>query len=160
MCKCDSCKLSRKIKRLWLAEKLSNEAMNIINDLRLRLSEAETDVAYENSIVDGNWPQADEVLRFRGLKRISPRGLNTANRVKYRIKEFLARHGTSKPAPLLAALKADKLPEIESRVGLLQLANEGVVRILPNRNVELVRLRKRRKKRGGLAGGVEGYAPK
>ena len=60
-CDCDLCQLSKRIDRA-IKKKDFDEMVALITELANWLASAEFDRDYYKSIVDGSWPQAEEIL--------------------------------------------------------------------------------------------------
>lgn len=60
-CQCDLCKMSKRIDRTIEKRDLDEMAI-LIKDLANWMASAEFDRDYYKSIVDGSWPQAEEIL--------------------------------------------------------------------------------------------------
>lgn len=77
MCNCSSCKMSREIKRTVQngSHRQKNRLIRELADLYWNTS---ADLNYENSIADGSWPQAVEILERR-LENAKTRKAATSN---------------------------------------------------------------------------------
>ena len=64
MCNCDSCKMSRRIRRTMLNG--SHQQKNkLINELANLYWHTDADLEYENAVASGDWPQSVEILESR-----------------------------------------------------------------------------------------------
>lgn len=64
MCKCNFCKLHRRVERTLKSGNAAKKN-DLIRELADRYWSTSADLDYENAIKDGSWPQAVEILTER-----------------------------------------------------------------------------------------------
>lgn len=71
-CNCRRCNLSRRIEQIKAQEDNRPDLIALIDELHGDLNECEDDLEYKTSILNGSWPQAEEILS-RSLERARSR---------------------------------------------------------------------------------------